>query len=188
MHCEYKSRPLAAERLARELAAMANSGGGILLLGVEDNGRICGCSLGKQAAMRLASAVAACITPPLSLQTGIAEFASGRVVAFETAGRLEPPYRVRDAAGEEHCPVRAGDRNQDASPLARRSMGRHGGRRGHNLPPVLERILREEGRITPEAYAGAGNLSRRRARRELVRLVREGRLGEYRDGPHTYFC
>jgi predicted HTH transcriptional regulator len=160
----------------------------VLLIGVEDNGHVCGSQLTQRELDRLALDIGACMEPRPVLRTGFADFPEGRVAVIETASPLSPPYLVRGRNGAERCPVRAGDRNQEASPLARRSLGRRKPRIGTGVPKLLRRILKEHGRITVESYAGACNISMRRARRELVKLVQDGRLSQYSEGPHTYFC
>ncbi|NOY81655.1 MAG: ATP-binding protein [Kiritimatiellaeota bacterium] len=185
---EFKLRPTAARKMAVECAGLANSGGGRLLLGIRDDGEVAGCDISRSDIAELVGRIRALTEPPVPVQVEFCRIDGRRVVVLHIRGDISPPYEVDTAAGRR-CPVRAGEHNMEASALMRRSLSRVAAAGGERrLPPRLRQLLQRQGRLTAPDYARCCNMSARRARRELVRLVREGRLTSYCDGPHEYFC
>ncbi len=184
---EFKLRPTAARKMAVECAALANSGGGRLLLGIRDDGEIVGCDVSETDIADIIHGVRALTRPPVPVRAEFRRIQGRRIVVLHIRGSLTPPYEVDTAVGRR-CPVRAGEHNMEASALTRRSLSRTVPGGARRLPARLQQLIQQQGRATVPEYARRCNMSERRARRELVRLVREGRLTSYREGPHEYFC
>lgn len=185
---EFKLRPTAPEKMAVECAALANSGGGHLLVGVRDNREIAGCSLTGAARAELVERIQSLTQPPVPVRSEVCRIDGRRVVVLTVDGALSPPYTVATRTGRRR-PVRAGECNREASDLMVRGLSNAArGRHDESLPVRVRELVRRQGRFSVAEYAHCCNFSMRRAHRELVRLVKEGRLTHWVDGPHEYYC
>jgi len=187
VHVEFKRQPPAMEKLARECCALANSGGGVLIIGVADDGEVCGTDLSAAEARGLAERVCELLRPAPRITVERPRLHGARLVLFRVHAATGGPCSVDTPSGSRVL-VRVGDSNRDASSLTRKTLGRKSSKRARGLPPRLTRLLHAQGRCTAAEFARAANISERRARRLLVRLVQEGRLVSIKEGPHEYFA
>jgi predicted HTH transcriptional regulator len=93
-HHQFKRDATNADGLAAELAALANSGGGTVFLGVADDGSIAG--LDAAAVRRLnqliSNAASQHVRPPLHPQTHNVQTAQGLVLVVSVPDGLNKPY------------------------------------------------------------------------------------------------
>ena len=91
---QFKRDATNADGMAAELAALANSGGGTVFLGVADDGSIAG--LDAAAVRRLnqliSNAASQHVRPPLHPQTHNVQTAQGLVLVVSVADGLNKPY------------------------------------------------------------------------------------------------
>jgi ATP-dependent DNA helicase RecG len=84
------------ERIAQEIVALANTGGGVIVFGVNDQMRVEGVSEPEEVQNELVRLCREDIEPPLVPLIDRVAFDNGRrVVALEVNGK-RPPYRTRD--------------------------------------------------------------------------------------------
>lgn len=173
-------------KVARSLCAFANTRGGLLLVGVTDQGRFRGAPHPRETMARLREIAAEHVDPPLAVQTGSVEVEGARVVWCSVPLSPARPHAALRADGEREVVVRAGSSNRVASgaTLAAIRPQRNGGK---GLDPLERKVLdwvarrtrggREPGGdATVAGFAKAHNVGVQRARRAFVHLERAGRL------------
>lgn len=92
---QFKSNVHNQDSLAEEFVAMANSGGGTVLIGVADKtGQVTGLSSGDISRLNnlISNAAAESVTPPLSVRTENVKHPEGLVLVIEIPNGLNKPY------------------------------------------------------------------------------------------------
>lgn len=117
-HLEFKKKADHPEKIAREMVAFANSGGGILLLGVEDNGRISGLSYPEEEQYVMESALFHYVKPEIIPELEKIAAGSGKYVLKYRVpdGPQKPYYWLEDREkGRFAVYVRSGEQSLRAS-------------------------------------------------------------------------
>lgn len=93
-HQQFKRTANNADSLAAELAAFANSGGGMLFLGVGDDGEIAGLDADEVRRLNqlLSNTASQNVRPPIHPLTANIQTAQGVVIAVNVADGLAKPY------------------------------------------------------------------------------------------------
>ncbi len=178
LHLEFKRKANHPEKIIRELVAFANTGGGTLLLGVDDDGSIYGSKCPVEDEYALRQSIQRNISPPLPVTISHVAVTSRRsVLVFEVDESLQKPHRVQENTKRAYVRVR------DMTVQASREMVSlmHHSRRergvkityGEKEREVL-RLLDEHSKTTLEETRRQLQISKRRASGLLVTLVRAG--------------
>ncbi|MFN5875633.1 MAG: RNA-binding domain-containing protein [Ignavibacteria bacterium] len=194
---EFKRKFTTSEKIAREIIAFANTTGGYLLLGVDDNGLIKGVDSEKEQIDLLSVAIHT-IDPPLDVTMEVVEIDFVDVIVVNVPQSQNRPHRFISTApidAESHRKVfiRQGDKSITASKeMTRVLRGQH-----PDAPPITLSIgdreqrlftyLERHGKATVHDFARLVNMSRRRASQILVRLVRAGVVHIVSDNGHDYY-
>lgn len=111
---DFKMRIEDARKIARTLVAFANTDGGRLLIGVKDNGSVCGISPEEEFHMIEAAAELYC-KPAVAFKTQVwkANYRAVLEVIIETSSTR--PHYAQDETGEWHAYQRIEDRNVRAN-------------------------------------------------------------------------
>lgn len=178
---EFKLRVPAPLRLARSICGFANSMGGVILAGVDDDGRI----VGVDSAEETTRAFETCldmIDPRPEIRIEAVTVGGTPIVVCRIVPGDRKPYQVMTERGAETYiragasirPVSHGQRLADEDILRRRLK----------LSPLQEALLgtigRDEGIVVGQ-LAARHNLSRHRTMRLLVPLLKAGVIVE-KDG------
>lgn len=94
INVEFKSNAVHTDSLAKEIVAFANSYGGTLYLGVEDDGTVTGISAEKKWDEFIANIARNNVTPPLNPQIAFAEFSGKTIAIVEIAKGKNKPYQT----------------------------------------------------------------------------------------------
>ncbi|HYE79918.1 MAG TPA: ATP-binding protein [bacterium] len=182
-HLEFKKTLTHPHKIARTLAAFANTRGGTVLVGVLDNGRITGVRdpYEERYALQQAQALT---DPPVPLHIEDLELSEEQTVVRATVAESpRKPHRVRVSETEWRIYVRAGAESVQSSDLMarilrhdpipterphRRTLTRH-------EAAVLD-FLATHPRITAPQVTRLLNLSLRRTRQLLLALTLDGFL------------
>ena len=176
---EFKREVPAERRLVRLLAGLANAGGGVVLFGVDDRGRVVGLPDPAEVEWQVRRAAQVNLEPPPRMEAIVYEHEGKGVLALTVApppaGPVSPLF---DAAAERL--LRVNDHLQPVARLPRGAELSHGQRLAAIPARVRVRYLRMEGRDARGAshafrmaeYAQTHNISMRAARRDLVLLSR----------------
>jgi ATP-dependent DNA helicase RecG len=91
---EFKQDEVNPEALEKEIVAFANSNGGVILLGVEDDGRISGISNSQIKEEWVSNIVRNNVIPPLQVSSTIVEVAEKKVFLIEVPKGKDKPYQT----------------------------------------------------------------------------------------------
>lgn len=113
-HLDFKFEVSDALKIARSLVAFANTDGGILLIGVKDNGKIAGVRSEEEFFMIQNAAMRYCI-PEVSFFTKEWMIQGKKVLEVVIPKGEHIPYKARDKNGKPKAYVRIADENMLAS-------------------------------------------------------------------------
>lgn len=183
---EFKRKVSTPEKIAREMIAFANTSGGVIIFGVDDDKRIVGVESEKGEINFIVDAAQNLIDPPVAIDISIFGIEEKDLVCVEIPESRDKPHFLVSGAQPEGEPPKAFIRIGENSVTASREMVkilRH--RAGADNPVRLiigeaERrlfdFLDRNERISVREYAELINVSDRRASRLLIRLVKAGVL------------
>lgn len=175
-HLEFKRKATFPEKIVREMIAFANSGGGILLLGIGDDGTIPGLKHPEDESHVVRDALKKC-RPPLPVTETFVPIGKNRsVIQYEiTESKRKPHYFVHSDQLKESY-VRVDDKSIRASremrEIAKRSQ-RQKDIRFHygEYEQLLMRYLDQHHTITLKQFTELSGLKRFIASRKLILLV-----------------
>ena len=200
---EFKRKFSGFEKIAREMIALANTRGGLLLIGVDDDGSIVGVRSEKSEIDLITTTAEHYVDPPLEAEIDIVDIDGEDVIAVRIPESRRKPHRLmvdgiysrREGTSDFAAGVfiRQGERSIAASTeVARVLASSH-----PETPPLRLEIgeieqalfayLRKHERITVAQYRVLVNISKRRASRSLVRLVRAGLVRIFTNEAEDYY-
>ncbi|MVM35215.1 ATP-binding protein [Spirosoma sp. HMF4905] len=173
---EFKRQLSSPGRIARTLAAFANTSGGILLIGVADNGKIVGVSSEFREIEKIEQATDQLIEPALAISyETIAP--DGRMLLIISVGEsIEKPHYVVDEAGKRTIYVRAKDKSVPTSKLIITPDMATSELIKSPMARTLIQYLRKNEHITADKFAKLINISDYRAGKLLRQLAERGLL------------
>jgi predicted HTH transcriptional regulator len=192
---EFKKKTTHPTRIARTLASLANTHGGQVLVGVDDDGRVVGVRDAEEEMFVLRDAAAHYIDPPLTLSFREIETEDDLIVLIvDVAESFNKPHRAQVAPGEWRGYVRVRDESVQASNLTEKVLARQQPEaRLEKLPlnkdelRALDYLKTTQPRITVAQYTKLINVSRRRAYRTLIKLVLHGYLRYHDKEKEPYY-
>lgn len=191
---EFKQGLPRREKVARTLAAFANTRGGHFLVGVGDRGEILGAPHPGDTAAELRAIAAEEVEPPLRPKVEIVRVEELPVVVATVGLSDARPHAVDRGGGRLELPVRVGSSTRAASGPALEALTRAGRAEGlAGLSPLERDVLAWvadrpdfDGNgapdATPQGFAKSRNIGVTRAKRAFVKLERAGRLVGYGHG------
>ena len=192
---EFKTRVPKPERIAKEVIAFANTMGGRLLLGVDDDGTIKGVRDSDEEEYALMEALNTHCKPPIQYAVKRIPVSKKRNVLFVNVYESnEKPHVLIDPSdpANQTAYVRINDMSVEASREHVRLMRTRNsssdvkfefGDKEHKLMRYLE----DYGRITVSQFASLANISDRKASHTLVLLAKANVLQLHADPRHDYF-
>jgi hypothetical protein len=185
------------ERAARTLCALANTRGGLLLVGITDGGNVHGVHRPERVAERLQELAELKIAPAVRVELQIVPVGGPRVVACSVPFSKARPHSVRTEEGDLVVLVRVGASNRIADGPTLDALRRNAVSRNGRTPLEDEVVgwvrkqgrsrLRPSGSATVAAFARAFNVGEARARRTFVRLESRGLLIGHGNGRSRVF-
>lgn len=171
------------EKFAKALVSFANTRGGCIIVGVDDDRRISGISDFEEEKFMLEKAAEFYCYPGVDYELS-EEFIEGKsVMLIQVPESLEKPHYAQTESGERNLYVRSGAACVLASPLVAKAlkMEQEGREMQRNAPfsrneEALFRYLDLKKKISLKEYARLINVSKRRASRILIGLTLSGRL------------
>lgn len=186
---EFKRRVTAPGKIARTLIAFANTRGGHILFGVDDDGSIVGVESEKSEADLILEAGSKHCDPEIKPEIEIVPFNRKDVIVATVPESDQKPHAFHgngDGQDGANGGIRVYIRVNDKTVLASKEVVRILRSERPDTPPMriaigenerrLFRYLDENQRITVRQFADLVNISDRRATRTLVSLVRAGVL------------
>ncbi len=200
---EFKRKFSGFDKIAKEMIALANTRGGWLMIGIDDDGSVVGVDSEKSEIELATTAAEFYCEPPVEHQVHIVDIEGTDVVAIEIPESRSKPHKLAnqntngDGRGQDSVDTRVYIRQNDRSVIASREVARVLSLSSPDSPPLrleigdIERILfaflEQHGRVTLRQYRHLVNISQRRASRSLVRLVRAGLIRIFTDESEDYY-
>ena len=171
-------------KIARSLCAFANTRGGLLFIGVGDNGELEGAPHPELTARKLAEISLRTIVPSIAPRIEVVLLDGAILVVARVAASRSRPHAVLRDDDPPEVVVRSGSSNRIASRptlAALKNARRSRSTLGRFEKSVLEFVDARESRdpnagVTVVEFARASNVGVQRTRRTFTRLEREGFL------------
>jgi hypothetical protein len=179
-HLEFKRRVPRPQRIVKEIIAFANTRGGQLLLGVDDDGTITGLRDVGEEEFALRTALSTHCDPPVSVDVARIPIAHRRdvIIVRVAESASKPHYLVEN--GVRTAYIRVDDKSVEASAEALLLLQADDGERivfeFGEKERLLMRYLDEYSRITVSEFAQLADIADADASDRLVLLTRAGVL------------
>ena len=115
-HQDFKMRVDDARKIARSLVAFANTSGGRLLIGVRDNGAVCGCKAEEEYHM-VEAAAELHSRPSVAFEVQVWKAEGRTVLEVQVPRSPARPHFCEDAQGKWLAYLRMDDKNIKANPV-----------------------------------------------------------------------
>jgi predicted HTH transcriptional regulator len=176
IQCEFKRQFTSLEKIAKEIIAFANTKGGYILFGIDDDRKVIGIDSEKAEAEMIEDAAKNYCEPPIEYRLNFIVYKGKEVVTVTIPESKNKPHRIQDYKNELDITnavvmIRVNDKSLRASKemaLIKYSLG-------PNEKLVFEYLAKKEN-ISVKELSNLVNISERRASRTLVKLVRANML------------
>ncbi len=192
---EFKRKFSSPVKIAKEMIAFANSKGGQILFGIDDDKTIVGVESEKGELELITTAAKFYCEPEIEFTTEILLIKNKDIVVVNIDESKRKPHRlISDETGEE---IKVYVRLNDKSVLASKEMIKILHNSNDDSPPVKVSIgniekslfdfLNQNEKITVKGFKKLVNISERRASRTLVNLVKAKVIRHHFFGNEDYF-
>ncbi|ROL58967.1 ATP-binding protein [Bacteroidetes/Chlorobi group bacterium MS-B_bin-24] len=195
---EFKRKVTTAEKIAKELCAFANTKGGYLIIGVDDDRKVVGVDSEKSEIDIIEIACQFTIYPPITPKSiEVINYNKKDIIVVEIEESNNKPHTIEgiDEKGRTRrfAYIRIGEKSVVASKEMKRLLS---GLNANSKPMKIyigeqeKRLfdyLEKHEKITVREFAKLVNISERRASAVLVKLVRVGVLQIFTDMNNDYF-
>ncbi|MDR6194296.1 ATP-binding protein [Siphonobacter sp. SORGH_AS_0500] len=177
---EFKRTIEAPGRIAKTLAAFANTSGGWLVIGVNDDRSVKGIESEKDIVQQLEAASDLFVQPGVLLRYKAVEHHERRVLIVRVDESEDKPHQAKDHQGQWQVYVRARDKSVPAT----KQMGKWLQEQGevssellqqHNVKRLIS-YLQKHKQISAKQFAQLVNISEYRSDKLLQQCTREGLL------------
>ncbi len=191
---EFKKTLSQLEKVAKTLVSFANSKGGIILVGVQDDKFVIGVNDVEEEIFILNQAINFYCNPPVKVDYREEEVFGKNVLVVEVPESETKPHRSQSPSGEWLLYVRSGDECLMATPLVAKALEMEKEGRDSikskaltNNEKELYTFLDKKRKITLKDYAKLINVSKRRAFKILIDLTLSGKLFMHDFEATTFF-
>jgi len=187
IQCEFKRKFSTYDKIAREMIAFANTKGGIILFGVDDDKKIVGVDSEKETAELVNETALNHCEPPVEIKIEYKEIKGKEIVIASVYESDLKPHRIQDFQSDfdittATVTIRVNDKSVQASKEMIRILKAQTNRTalkkyvlGPNEKTVFNYLSKVE-RISVRELSNLVNISERRASRTLVKMVRANLL------------
>lgn len=173
---EFKKKATYPEKIVRELIALANTAGGDLLIGVDDDGSLSGHRFIEEEIFVMQKAIHELIFPPLNYEVSTVKLTEKKGIAvFRIPMSAARPHYLQENK-KRHAFIRVADRSVQASKEVWEILRR--GRTPRDTvftygrkEEILMKTLEEKGKITLKEFSKAANLPYFISSKTLVKLT-----------------
>jgi predicted HTH transcriptional regulator len=176
LHLEFKKKAAYPEKIVKEVIALANTEGGKLLLGVDDDGTVSGQKFIEEEIFVLEKAINELILPKVHFQTELIKISEKKGVAvFHISKSPSRPHYLWEE-NRKRAFVRVKDQSIQASKemweiLKREKFKDHALFTYGDKENILMKALAEQPTITLKGYAKLAKLPKFVASKTLIKLV-----------------
>jgi len=187
IQCEFKRKFTTPEKIAKEMIAFANTNGGYILFGVDDDKTIVGVESEKSEAEMIKDAVINYCEPPFDYKINYIIHKGKEIVAVTIPESINKPHRLQDYENEFDITkavvmIRVNDKSMKASKEMVRILRANAGNlslKKYSIGPIEKKVfeyLALKEKISVKELGTLVNISDRRASRTLVKMVRANLL------------
>jgi len=196
---EFKQRFSEYNKIAKEIIAFANTKGGVIIFGINDNGKIYGIESEKETAELINETVKNYCEPIVDYSVSFIELEHKELVILNIPESKNKPHRIQDfkqnlSLRDAQVYIRVNDKSIPASKemikllqartneskLKNYSIGKN--------EKIVFNYLNENEFITSKQLSKLANISSRRASRTLINLVRANIIAIHtKDNGEDYF-
>ncbi len=180
---EFKQRFSTHVKIAKELIAFANTSGGRLIIGVDDDGSLYGVQSEKGEAELVKETVTDFCEPEIKYNIDFIELHGKEIVVVDVPESDSKPHRIKDYKtlldlNTAEVFIRVADKSVPASKEMIKILQANAKRvpmKNYNFGKTEEIVfdmLRHKESVTVRDLSEQANISRRRASRTLIKLVR----------------
>lgn len=199
INIEFKQRFSSYEKIAKEMIAFANTRGGFILFGVDDDKSIYGIESEKSDLELIKTTAEKYCEPPLDFKIDFFEIKKNEILVVEIPESQNKPHRIQDYKSNldlntANVYVRVNDKSVLASKeMIKLLQTRTSGKALTNYvvgsnEKIVFNYLDENETITVKELSRIANISERRASRTLIKLVRADLLYIHvKDNGENYF-
>ncbi|RAI83929.1 AlbA family DNA-binding domain-containing protein [Algoriphagus yeomjeoni] len=176
LRIEFKKKATYPEKIVRELIAFANTAGGDLLIGVDDDGTVCGQRYIEEEIFVMEKAIKELIFPTLAYELSSLKLNEKKGIAvFKVPVSPNRPHYLKDKDRKQAF-IRVADRSVQASREVWEILRRGKNPRDMvftygNKEEILMKALGETDKITLKEFAKLAKLPKFLASKTLVRLT-----------------
>tara|TARA_B100000963_G_scaffold361783_1_gene399547 strand:- start:1117 stop:1821 length:705 start_codon:yes stop_codon:yes gene_type:complete len=191
---EFKQKVTSPEKLAREIAAFANTEGGIILVGVGDKGELIGLETYLEEEFWLKQAAEQECVPPVNITFELFQIGQRDILIVNVPESPVKPVQVKASKSSKirKVYIRVDDASVEASNEYIQVLKQNGATQGITFEygekeQILFRYLKEYSVITVSDFSNIAHINSYRAAKILVNLVSAGVLDLYeKDGKAHY--
>jgi len=187
IQCEFKRKFTTPEKIAKEMIAFANTKGGYILFGVDDDKTIVGVESEKSEAEMIKDAAINYCEPPFDYKINYIIYKGKEIVAVAIPESINKPHRLQDYENEFDITkavvmIRVNDKSMKASKEMVRILRANAGNlslKKYSIGPIEKKVfeyLAIKEKISVKELGTLVNISDRRASRTLVKMVRANLL------------
>lgn len=177
LHLEFKRRASSPDQIVREMIAFANTAGGILLVGVNDDGQLSGVKYPDEESLVIKKAIVKYSRPHIAFTETIIPLSEHKfVIQYEIPVSRKRPHVFRVTNRQSITYIRLRDMSMKASREMSEIVRR--GKEGKNVQftygeqeSVLMKFLERNGKITLPEFEVLTGLNQRDAADKLITLV-----------------
>ncbi len=184
-HTEFKRKFSTHEKIAKEIIAFANSNGGRLFLGVDDDASIVGVESEKESAYLISQTASDYCQPAVKLSISVIELYGKDIVIAEIPESQAKPHRIQNYKSQINYNtakvfIRMHSKSVQASKemikFLHTSFGEFEEMKFNfgDKEKALFGFLERKDKISTKEFCKLVNISERRAQRILIKLVRMG--------------
>ncbi|MCZ6703158.1 MAG: ATP-binding protein [Ignavibacteria bacterium] len=183
IQCEFKRQFTTAEKIAKEMIAFANTKGGYILFGVDDDKTVVGVESEKSEAEMIKDAVINYCEPPFDYKINYIIYNGKEIVAVTIPESINKPHRLQDYENEFNITkavvmIRVNDKSMKASKEMVRILRANAGNlslKKYSIGPIEKKVfeyLTIKEKISVKELGTLANISDRKASRTLVKMIR----------------
>ncbi|HOV99236.1 MAG TPA: putative DNA binding domain-containing protein [Bacteroidota bacterium] len=195
---EFKRKVTTSQKIAKTMIAFANTRGGIILFGIDDDKSVVGIESEKEDTERLETAATYFCDPPLQPIIEVVPYKGKDVLVVRIEESAQKPHALFVDGDEEkktgtNVYIRVNDKTVEASKEVVKILEAE----SPDAQPLriaigdaerrLFEYLDEHERITVKEFSNLLNISHRRASRSLVQLVRAGLVRLHTNEKEDYY-
>lgn len=195
---EFKRKVTSPQKIAKTMIAFANTRGGIILFGIDDDRTVVGIGSEKEEIERIQLAGSYYCDPPIEPIIDVVPYRGRDVLVVTIEESTEKPHALFVDGDDEwkegtHVYIRVNDKTVEASKEVVKILEAE----NPNAPPLriaigeaehrLFEYLDARERITVKEFAKLVNISTRRASRSLIQLVRAGLIRVHTNEKEDYY-